>query len=100
MTILALVTALIASGHLEDMAGDACEVCGDGLYSLKSKREEGKAENVVWRCSEYGWLINILENIALDGYSSFLIKLKKKSVIILDGYGSFLIEFNKQSIRI
>ena len=46
MTLFALVTALIASGNLEDMAGDACEVCGDGLYSLKSKREEGKAENV------------------------------------------------------
>ena len=53
MTLFALVTALIASGHLEDMAGDACEVCGDGLYSLKSKREEGKAEHVEWRCSEY-----------------------------------------------
>ena len=55
----------------------------------------------------------IIKNIALDGYSSFLVQFNKKSLriqpwvrieirknIVLDGYSSFLIQFNKKSLRI
>jgi len=48
MTTFALITSLLVTGHLPDVNGDACEVCGNGQYQLQKLQT-----SYMWRCDDH-----------------------------------------------